>query len=59
MPRPKKVDRPIEKSINIPESLVAQVELHLFSELEGRVPFGAWSELMKKLLKERQAEAVK
>lgn len=52
MPRPKKTDRPIEKSVNLPESIVAQVEIHLFSELEGKVPFGAWSELMKGLLKE-------
>ena len=42
MARPKKTDRPIEKNISLPQSIVARVELELFSELEGRVPFGAW-----------------
>ena len=42
MPRPKKTDRPIEKNISLPSSIVTQVELELYSELEGRVPFGAW-----------------
>lgn len=42
MARPKKTDRPIEKNISLPQSIVARVELELFSELEGKVPFGAW-----------------
>lgn len=42
MPRPKKTDRPVEKNISLPESIVLRVELELHSELEGRVPFGAW-----------------
>ena len=42
MARPKKTDRPVEKNISLPQSIVVRVELELFSELEGRVPFGAW-----------------
>lgn len=52
MPRPKKTDRPVEKHIPLPTSLVAEVELRLFSELEGKVPHGAWSGLVIRLLQE-------
>lgn len=50
MPRPLKTDRPIKKGIHLPESLVAQVDLLLWSELEGRVPFGAWQDYIKLLI---------
>ena len=50
MARPKKVIRSIEKSISLPEDIVASVELELYSDLEGRVPFGKWSELVTGLL---------
>lgn len=50
MPRPKRVLRPVYKNISLPENLVAQVELSLWSELEQRVPFGAWSGLVQQLL---------
>lgn len=42
MARPRKTDRPIEKNISLPQSIVVRVELELFSALEGKVPFGAW-----------------
>lgn len=42
MARPRKTDRPIEKNISLPQSIVVQVELELFSAIEGKVPFGAW-----------------
>jgi hypothetical protein len=51
MPKPRRTDRPVEKSINLPQTLCAQVDLLLYSELEGRVPFGAWSKLIEQLLK--------
>lgn len=50
MPRPKKVDRPVEKSISLPESLVVAVELELWSDLEGKVPFGAWQRYVSGLI---------
>jgi hypothetical protein len=52
MSRPKSIIRPIEKRVNLPEDLVARVELELYSELEQRVPFGAWSQLVQRLLRE-------
>jgi len=49
MPRPKKLDRGVSLHLRIPESILAKVQLELYSELEGRVPFGAMSELAAKL----------
>jgi hypothetical protein len=48
--RPKKAIRPVKKTLTLPEDLVAQVELRLFSDLEGRVPTGAWQSLVIELL---------
>lgn len=50
MPKPKKVDRPVNKKIAIPESIVLRVDLELYSELEQRVPHGAWGKLVTDLL---------
>lgn len=52
MPKPKRVDRPIMKSISLPQSIVIPVEMDLYSELEMRVPHGAWSRLISQLLRE-------
>jgi len=51
MPRPKKVIRPVEKSISIPQDLCARIDLLLYSELEGRVPHGAWSRYIQELIR--------
>ena len=56
MARPKKTDRPIEKNISLPSSVVARVELELFSELEGRVPFGAWQRYIVGLIEADMAK---
>lgn len=57
MPRPPKAVRPIEKKINLPEDIVTKVDLILWSDLESRVPHGAWSRytlnLIERDLKER------
>lgn len=50
MPRVKSTIRPIKKGIHLPEDLVAKVDLRLMSELEGKVPFAAWSNLVERLL---------
>ena len=50
MARPKKTDRPVEKNISLPQSVVVRVELELFSELEGKVPFGAWHRYIVRLV---------
>lgn len=52
MPRPRKTLRPISKNIHLPEDIVLQTELFLYSEVEGKVPYGAWQGLIEKLLRE-------
>ena len=52
MPRPPRIDRPVEKNISLPTSLVAKVELELYSELEGKVPFGAWQKFLIGLIED-------
>jgi hypothetical protein len=62
MARPRKAIRPIEKTICLPEDLVAQVDLLLYSSLEGKVPYGAWQRHVEQLLREdlaRKTEAAK
>jgi hypothetical protein len=56
MARPKRCIRPIQKNISLPETLVAEVDLLLYSELEGRVPYGAWTVLTQRLLEEHLAK---
>lgn len=36
---------------SLPEALLAQVDLLLFSEVEGRVPYGAYGKLLEGLLR--------
>ena len=50
MARPKNVDKPIEKSVNLPTSIVARVDLKLMSVLEGKVPHGAWARYIRNLI---------
>jgi hypothetical protein len=38
------------------ESLVARVELELYSDLEGKVPFAAWQKFLTELIEERLAK---
>lgn len=52
MARPARTVRPVEKTISIPEDIVTRIDLELFSELEGKVPFGKWAELVTNLLRE-------
>lgn len=43
MPRKPNIDRPVPLEISLPESIHTRLMLHLFSELEGRVPKGSYS----------------
>lgn len=56
MARPKKIDRPVEKRVMLAESLVARVELELYSDLEGKVPFAAWQKFLTELIEEQLAK---
>lgn len=57
MARPRKAIRSVEKNISLPEDLVAKVDLELWSELEGKVPFGAWQRYVERLIREDLAKA--
>lgn len=50
MPKPAKIIRPVHKNLSLPEDLVAKVELELYSDVEQRVPMGAWQRLVSELL---------
>lgn len=58
MARPKKTIRTVFKNIGIPEDLAKQVDDELYSELEGRVPFGAQQAFYTNLLREHFARKV-
>lgn len=50
MPRAKHIDPPKHIGTVIPESLWSKVQLELYSELEGKVPYGAFQKLVRGLL---------
>lgn len=52
MPRPKKAVPSVTKELSLPRDIVARVDLELYSELEDRVPHGAWQRLLTQLLTE-------
>lgn len=52
MPRPKRIDPPVRKEVSLPQSVVAAIDLELWSELEDCVPQGKWSSLVEELLRE-------
>ena len=52
MPRPAKIDKPRRLELQIPSSVFSQVEQELYSDLEGRVPHWAYSNLITALFKE-------
>lgn len=53
MGRPKLVDRRIARPLQLPEALSARVDLHLWSELEQKVPYGAFSKFVAEALTEK------
>lgn len=46
------LDPPVEKSINLPSSLVAEVELRMFDPSTNKVVYGGWSKLTERLFRE-------
>lgn len=53
MGRPKHTDRRIARPLQLPESLSARIDLHLWSDLEQRVPYGKFSEFMAEAAREK------
>jgi len=56
MSRPARVVRTISKNIALPEDLVARLELELYSDLEGKIPFGAQAKFFEDLLRRHFTE---
>ena len=52
MPRRKNLIRSIDLHVMVPEDLHAQLTLHLYSPLEGRVPDGAYKAWLCERIKE-------
>lgn len=52
MGRPFNVERSVPLELHLPESLRTKVDLLLFSEIEGRVPRGAYLQFFIGLLNE-------
>ena len=52
MTRRKNLDRGRPLEIQLPESIQQKVRAELYSEVEGRVPFGAITELGTRLFRE-------
>lgn len=50
MPRVKKIDRPVLLRAYLPESIHTKLQIELFSEIEGKVPHGAQTELITGLV---------
>lgn len=59
MGRPKYADARVEKAVQFPETLAARIELHLWSELEQRVPYGKFSEFVITACQEKLASIYK
>lgn len=51
MPKPRRTIRPTQLNVSIPEDLRMRVDLLLFSDVERRVPHGAYSEYICRLIK--------
>ena len=51
MGRPRKAIPSIEKNLSLPRDLVVAVELELYSEVEGKVPFAAWQKYLEDLIR--------
>lgn len=50
MARPKKTMQTVGKKVFLPLDLVTKVDLYLYSELESRVPLGAWQRYLTALI---------
>jgi hypothetical protein len=58
MSRPKKAIKPVEKYLSLPSDLAGKVDLKLFSDLEQRVPYGAWSKYVEGLIRDDLSKKV-
>lgn len=54
MPRRAAIDRPAFLQLSLPESIRGWLDAHLWSEVEGRVPYGAHSRFIQERIYEYQ-----
>lgn len=52
MPKLPAIDRPVKLTTTLPESVRAPLDLHLWSEVEGRVPKGAYQAFIVERVRE-------
>ena len=50
--RPPQVIKSVSRHVRFQSPLMAELELHLFSSVEGRVPYGALSEFLGQAARE-------
>ena len=50
MPRPRLVDRPVDKKLSIRTTIVTEIDSQLADSLTGKPRYGAWTELVEALL---------
>lgn len=43
MPQPRKLDRPVHVHLKLPETLMGELHIQLYSEAHGRIPQGKLS----------------
>lgn len=52
MPRPRLIDRPIDKKLSIRTSIVKEIDNQLADPLTGKPKYGAWTDLVEALLQQ-------
>lgn len=50
--KPRKIIRPQSLHLHLPEDVMAKLYIHLFSEVEGRVPMGAYQRFLSARIRE-------
>lgn len=56
MPRPRHTDPPTRLELKLPQSLREKIDEYLFSPLEGRVPYSAYTSFFSGLVQKFFAE---
>lgn len=51
-----KIIRPSKLTLHLPEDVRAKLDLHLYSEVEGRIPFGAYQRFLSERINEYFAQ---
>lgn len=52
MARKSSIDRPVPMTLKLPESVRTRLDLHLYSDLEGRVPQGSYQKFFIERIQE-------